>query len=204
MPMEEGRRDSDALGMWIFLATEVMFFGAAFLAYFHIRIHDPRGFAAASRHTHEWLGTINTAILLTSSLAMALAVRSAQLGARRLLSRSLWLTAALGVAFIAVKAYEYGLEWRDGLVPRLHFTYRGAQAGAVETFFYLYFVLTGVHALHLAVGVACVTWVAARVDGEVAQRPRPEGIEVLGLYWHFVDAIWVFLYPLIYLVALWR
>jgi cytochrome c oxidase subunit 3 len=198
------RRETASLGMWVFLATEVMFFGVLFLAYFHWRVQDPQGWAAAGRLTHEWLGTINTAILLTSSLAMALAVRAGWLGQRRIVAPLLWTTAVLGLAFIGIKAVEYTLEWRDGLVPALHFTYAGEHARAVQEFFYLYFAMTGVHALHLVIGVGLVAWTAL-----IARHP-PEGIsrrdtaECVGLYWHFVDAIWIFLYPLIYLVGLAR
>ena len=198
------RRETDSLGMWIFLATEVMFFGVLFLAYTHARVGDPEGFAAASRLTHEWLGTINTAILLTSSLTMALAVRNGWAGHRTLVIKLLWATAALGLAFIVVKGIEYSLEWRDGLVPVLNFTYGGRDARAVETFFFLYFVMTGVHAIHLTIGVVLVAWLALRDRDPSRPVHRRDTAECFGLYWHFVDCIWVFLYPLIYLVELWR
>lgn len=196
------RRETASLGMWIFLATEVMFFGVLFLAYLHARLVDPEGFATASRLTHEWIGTINTGVLLTSSLAMALAVRSGWAGHRRLVIRLLWVTAALGVVFIVLKGIEYSLEWRDGLVPVLHFTYSGADPRGVETFFFLYFVMTGVHAVHLTIGVALVAWLALRDRDPSRPIHRRDTAECIGLYWHFVDCIWIFLYPLIYLVAL--
>jgi cytochrome c oxidase subunit III len=198
------RRETASLGMWIFLATEVMFFGVLFLAYAHARLADPPGFGVASRLTHAWLGTINTAILLTSSLTMALAVRNGWAGERRSVMRLLWVTAALGAAFIAVKGLEYSLEWRDGLVPVLRFTYAGSHAEAVERFFFLYFVMTGVHAVHLSIGVALVAWLAVRDRDPSHPIRRRETAECLGLYWHFVDVVWIFLYPLIYLVELWR
>jgi cytochrome c oxidase subunit 3 len=190
--------------MWVFLGTEVMFFGVLFLAYAHARLADPQGWGAASRLTHEWLGTINTAILLTSSLTMALAVRSGWAGHRRLVIKLLWTTAVLGAAFIGVKLAEYGLEWRDGLVPVLDFTYSGTHARAVETFFFLYFVMTGIHAIHLTIGVALVAWLALRDRDPSRPVHRRESAEIIGLYWHFVDCIWIFLYPLVYLVELWR
>jgi cytochrome c oxidase subunit 3 len=198
------RRETSSLGMWVFLATEVMFFGVLFLADLHWRLQDPRGWATASRLTHEWLGTINTAILLTSSFAMALAVRAGWLGQRRAVPRLLWATAVLGVAFIAVKGVEYGLEWRDGLVPGINFTYGGPDARAVREFFYLYFAMTGVHAIHLAIGVGIVSWAAVRAGKPPGALSRRDTVECIGLYWHFVDAVWIFLYPLVYLVALWR
>jgi cytochrome c oxidase subunit III len=200
----EARALTVALGMWVFLATEVMFFAALFLAYLHARLHDPAGFAAASHHTHEWLGTVNTAILLTSSLTMALAVRASRLGERKPLVRLLAATALMGAAFMVVKGTEYFLEWQDGLVPHLHFTYAGAHARAVQTFFYLYFVMTGVHAVHLAIGIALVAWLAWRAHRAPVPPEQRATIDSLGLYWHFVDAVWIFLYPLFYLVELYR
>ena len=197
------RSETATLAMWVFLATEVMFFGALFLGYLHVRLGDPEGVAAASRHTHEWLGTLNTAILLTSSLTMALAVRAAQLSQREGARRLLWITAALGVAFMAVKGIEYTMEWNEGLVPRLNFTVT-AHVRATALFFYLYFVATGLHALHLAIGIAAVSWLAWRLRAPRMPDWRVDEIDALGLYWHFVDAIWIFLYPLFYLVDLHR
>ncbi|HET9651124.1 MAG TPA: cytochrome c oxidase subunit 3 [Usitatibacter sp.] len=197
------REQTASLGMWVFLATEVMFFGALFVAYLYVRAHDPQGVAAASVHTHEWLGTLNTAILLTSSLTMALAVRGAQLAQRVPVRRLLWITAALGAAFLAVKGVEYTMEWREGVVPGLRFTL-GEHASTAALFFFLYFVATGIHALHLAVGVAAVLWMSWRLRRPPLPAWRADEIDVLGLYWHFVDAIWIFLYPLFYLVNLHR
>lgn len=192
--------EAATLGMWAFLATELMFFGPLFLSYLYGRVHEGPGFAAASRHAHLWIGTANTALLLTSSLTMALAVRAAQLGQRHWLTRLLMLTAALGAAFLALKGLEYRKEWEEGLVPVLHFAYGGAHARGVELFYLLYFIMTGVHALHLAVAVAIVlalSRAAARGDyGAGYSNP----VEVAGLYWHFVDSIWIFLYPMIYLI----
>jgi cytochrome c oxidase subunit 3 len=200
---DEWRLESAQLGMWVFLVSEVMFLGALFLGYLHGRMHDGHGFAEASRHTQLALGTLNTAILLTSSFTMALAVRSAALGARLAAARFLWTTASFGVAFIAIKLYEYSLEWRDGLVPGLRFRYDGEAANAVAEFFILYFVMTGIHALHLAIGIGAVAWNALQVTRPAAGS-RECAIDVIGLYWHFVDAVWIFLYPMIYLLERWR
>lgn len=197
------REQTASLGMWVFLATEVMFFGALFLSYLYLRTHDGEGVAAASTHTHEWLGTINTAILLTSSFTMALAVRGAQLADRVPVRRLLWATAALGVAFLAVKGIEYGMEWREQLVPGLRFAIVD-HASTAALFFFLYFVATGVHALHLAIGVLAVLWMSWRLRRPPFPDWRADEIDVLGLYWHFVDAVWIFLYPLFYLVNLHR
>ena len=197
----EWREQTASLGRWVFLATELMFFGGIFLGYLYLRAHYGSEVAEASRHTHEWLGTINTAILLTSSFSMALAVRFSQLAKRETVQRLLWVTAALGVAFLAVKLTEYALEWNEGLVPGLHFTI--AQNSRVTAlFFFLYFVATGVHAIHLTIGVLVVLWLSWRLRETAFPDWRADEIEVLGLYWHFVDAVWIFLYPLFYLVSL--
>jgi len=197
----EWREQTVALGMWVFLATELMFFGGIFMGYLYLRTHHGGELAQASRHTHEWLGTINTAILLTSSFSMALAVRFSQLAKRETVQRLLWVTAALGAAFIAVKLIEYTMEWHEGLVPGLHFTVV-ENAHTTALFFFLYFLATGVHALHLTIGVIAVLWLSRRLRAPPFPDWRADDVEVLGLYWHFVDVVWIFLYPLFYLVSL--
>jgi cytochrome c oxidase subunit 3 len=195
------REHTAALGMWVFLATEVMFFGAIFLAYLFLRTHHGAELARASRHTHEWLGTINTAVLLTSSFTMALAVRGARLAQRKAVRRLLWITAALGIAFLAIKGIEYVKEWDEGVVPGLRFTIV-ENARVTALFFFLYFLATGVHAIHLTIGVLVVLWLSWRLREPAFPDWRADEIDVLGVYWHFVDAIWIFLYPLFYLVSL--
>jgi cytochrome c oxidase subunit 3 len=195
------RSETATLGMWVFLATEVMFFGALFFGYLHVRLGDPVGFAAASRGTHPWLGTLNTAILLTSSLAMALATQAAAGGGRHAARRWLAVTALLGLAFVAVKGAEYTLEWDDGLVPGLHFLPH-AHERTTQLFFYLYFVMTGVHAVHLLLGIGLVGLMAWKLREPVLPPGRIDAIDATALYWHFVDAVWIFLYPLFYLVDL--
>jgi cytochrome c oxidase subunit III len=186
------------LGMWIFIGTELLFFGGLMLAYLYGRTHWPHGFAVASRHTHVVLGTLNTAVLLTSSALIALAVACSEYPPqRRWTARLLWLTAALGFAFMAIKGVEYGKEWNEGLFPRPGFALAG-EAGA-ELFFWLYFVMTGVHALHLLIGIGGVA-VFAWGSGRTERWAVPHRIDVMALYWHFVDVIWIFLYPLLYLV----
>lgn len=191
--------DTAQLGMWIFLATEVLFFGGLLLAYLYGRSHWPQGFASASRHTDVVLGSVNTALLLTSSALVALAVACSDEVSKH--SWRPWMlggAAALGLAFLAVKGVEYREEWREGLFPGPGFTL-SAQTGA-ELFFMLYFVMTGLHAVHLLIGVALLGlfgWGTAHGAGWAP----PRRIEVAGLYWHFVDIVWVLLYPLIYLVS---
>jgi cytochrome c oxidase subunit 3 len=199
---EEARQQREAatLGMWIFLATEVMFFGALFFAYAIARAVFPAAFAAASRHTNIVLGTTNTAILLTSSLFMALAVHGAGRDARKATAALLAITGLLGLAFAGIKLTEYALDYRDHLVPTLDFAFDPRHARGALIFFGLYFATTGLHLVHLSVGVALVFAFAWRV-----WRRRPNAgadqVEIVGLYWHFVDIVWIFLYPCLYLVS---
>ena len=190
------RRASD-LGMWVFLATEILFFGGLFVAYTATRLHDPQAFAAASRLTNVTLGSVNTGVLLTSSLTMALAVRATKLGLRR---ASIGLLCAT-VAFLGIKFTEYVLDWHERLVPVLNFAHAGPHAGGVETFFYLYFFTTGLHAIHLIIGIATVAVVTAMAARRRFSPDYFTPVELTGLYWHLVDIVWIFLYPLLYLVA---
>jgi cytochrome c oxidase subunit III len=200
-PTEEVRNSEPELGMWIFLATEILFFGVLFFAYLIMRIHYPEAFAAASKHTDVVLGSINTAILLTSSLTMALAVRSFSLGANRACAWLLAATFALGAAFAAVKFTEYAHDYHEHLVPWLSFAFPSAQAEGARLFFLLYFVMTGAHAIHLIVGLTWVGVLIVAVSRGLADSKHPDALEVAGLYWHLIDIIWIFLYPLLYLVS---
>jgi cytochrome c oxidase subunit 3 len=197
----EQQHESDSLGMWAFLATEVMFFGGLFMAYTAYRYSYPEAFAVGSQHLDELLGGINTAVLLTSSLTMALAVHAAQTGRRRAIALFLLATAILGALFLGIKGFEYYGEYQEGLVPALNFSYAEADAPKVQMFFVLYFLMTSLHALHMTIGICAIL-----VQVVMALRGRfpPEHatpVELLGLYWHFVDIVWVFLFPLLYLIA---
>ena len=189
--------DIGKLGMWVFLASEVLFFGGLFLAYLYGRTHWPLGWAAASRHTDVVLGTVNTALLLTSSAVIALAVACEQdERQRRWTARLLALTAALGSAFLAIKGVEYHAEWREHLFPGPSFA---LDTPGAQEFFALYFVMTGLHGVHMIVGIAALAILA---HGRRHERDwaRADHIEIAALYWHFVDIVWIFLYPLLYLV----
>jgi cytochrome c oxidase subunit III len=184
-------------GMWVFLASEVLFFGALLVAYAYGRSHWPAGFAAASRETHVVIGTVNTALLLTSSALVALAVALGETRERRgRVPLLLWGACALGLAFIALKGVEYAKEFHEHLVPGASFRLQD-ESGA-QLFYVLYFLATGLHAVHLTIGIAILAVFAhgSRRSRPWASAPR---IEAAGLYWHFVDVVWIFLYPLIYL-----
>ena len=195
---EAQARDVSTLGMWAFLATEVLFFGALIAAYFNYRIWYGDQFIAAAAHTKILLGTINTAVLLTSSACMAMAVVSTEVKARWLASLWLAATAALGLLFIAIKSYEYLLEYREHLVPTLGFD-TSRYGNVTELFFTWYFCATGLHALHLLIGIGFVVFAAIAIGRD--RLPAGVSIRILGLYWHFVDIVWIFLFPLIYLAG---
>ncbi len=236
----EQQHESSSLGMWAFLATEVMFFGGLFAAYAVYRSIEPRAFIAASRHLDVALGGINTVVLLASSLCMALAVRASQLQRRVPLVGFLVATMVLGAAFLGIKAVEYSQDYRSHLIPGYNFDWakaqaeRGAEASPItpegggsqqaddnprpyqpglgiettaapprnraEMFFVLYFFMTGLHAVHIIIGItllgviATLSWRGWLSGGGATQ------VEMTGLYWHFVDIVWVFLYPLLYLI----
>jgi cytochrome c oxidase subunit III len=197
----EQQRETAKLGMWVFLATEVLFFGGLFLSYTVYRYLNPDAFAAASRHTEVILGGANTAVLLFSSTLMALAVRAAKLERRRQLVRLLLGTVLFGIAFMAIKAFEYYKDITDHLVPGAHFQWHEANRGGAELFWWLYWAMTGLHAIHVTVGIGIMLVLAV-----LAWRGRFKGgnympVEIAGLYWHFVDIVWVFLFPLLYLAG---
>jgi cytochrome c oxidase subunit 3 len=191
-------REVSTLGMWTFLATEVLFFGALIAAYFNYRIWYGNELIAAASNTKVVLGTINTAVLLTSSACIAMAVLSTEAKARR--AASLWLgaTAALGLLFVAIKSYEYLLEYREHLIPALDFD-ESRHGRVAELFFTWYFCATGLHALHLLIGIVFVIFAAIAIGRD--RLPDGLSIRILGLYWHFVDVVWIFLFPLIYLAG---
>ena len=180
------RSDNALFGMWAFLATEVLFFGPLFFGYVHARLAQPGAFVSGSHHMHIVLGTLNTAILMTSSLTMALAVRAPQ--ASRPLRIWLVLTALLGLAFLGIKASEWVMEAGEA----------ASATGGEARFYFLYYATTGLHAVHLTIGVAVVAWLWLHAKRFSASYTTP--VEVSGLYWHFVDIVWVFLYPMFYLL----
>ena len=197
----EQQHEADKLGMWIFLATEVLFFGGLFLSYTVYRYLFPSVFAAASRHTEVILGGANTAILLFSSTLMALAVRAAQLTRRKPLIWFLLGTAFFGIVFMVVKGFEYHKDFVDHLVPGTAFQWHEANPQAAEIFFWLYFAMTGLHAIHVTIGIVLMLVLALLAWRGTFQNGNYMPVEITGLYWHFVDIVWVFLFPLLYLAG---
>ncbi|HZD52863.1 MAG TPA: cytochrome c oxidase subunit 3 [Woeseiaceae bacterium] len=194
-------RRSAFLGLWLFLASEVMMFGGLFMGIIVYRVTETEAMRTASRHLDMLIGGGNTAVLLTSSMTMALAVIAARSGNRDRSLRFLAATAGLGLAFLGIKAYEYLSEFHEGLMPQIGPAFP-LEPQSTELFFNFYFVATGLHALHLSIGIGVVTALAIRVAaGRVPLPGRRVQVECTGLYWHFVDIVWVFLYPVLYLAG---
>jgi cytochrome c oxidase subunit 3 len=189
------------LGMWAFLATEIVLFGALFCAYSFYRFLFPAGFALASKHTDVVLGTIETCVLLTSSLTMALAIRAMRLAQRRAAVVFLVATVVFGLAFLGIHATEYLHEWHEHLVPGRSFEESLRGVGGTEMFFTLYYVMTGLHGLHVTIGVGVLAVLAVLAQRGKFSPDYLTPLELGGLYWHLVDIVWIFLYPLFYLVS---
>jgi len=194
------QREASTMGMWLFIATEILFFGAMFLGYAVYRCSYPQAFAEASRHTLIAFGGTNAAVLLISSTTMAFAVLAARENRRWQLVLFLLLTASLGCLFLVIKGFEYAKEINEHLLPGSSFQIAAAEPAKAEMFFYLYWLMTGVHALHLTIGIGLLVLFAARACLTNAFVNRDTPVDLLGLYWHFVDIVWVFLFPLLYLV----
>jgi cytochrome c oxidase subunit 3 len=199
----EQQHEAGNLGMWVFLVTEIMFFGGMFASYTVYRALHLQAFETGSRLLDVRFGATNTAVLIGSSLTMALAIHAAQVGKRKgTIITYLLLTMLLGATFLGLKfVFEWHHDWTEGLVPGLSWAYNGAYAPGVQLFFCFYFFMTGLHALHMIVGIGILTvLVALTARGRFnAQYYAP--LEVTGLYWHFVDIVWIYLFPLLYLIG---
>jgi len=200
---DDAGQQSDAvtMGMWVFLVTEIMFFGGLFASYVVYRALYPMAFAVASQELNITLGTLNTAVLLVSSFTMVVAVFGSQTGSRRMLVGGLALTIALGIVFLVIKFFEYYQKYVEHHIPGPSFAFPAPYTQPAKMYFTLYFAMTGLHAAHMIVGCGLLTVLIV-----MAWRGRftPEyhsPVEISGLYWHFVDIIWIFLYPLLYLIG---
>ncbi len=195
------QHEASWLGMWIFLGTEVMFFGGMFTGYTIYRSMYPEIFALASNRMDVLLGTINTAVLICSSLTMALAVHSAEESRRKKLVFFIISTMVLGTIFLVIKFSEYYMKYEEHLIPGMDFRFPGSQAGAAAIFFSFYFAMTGFHALHMIVGLGLQTYLLVEALRHRFSAAYYTPVEMVGLYWHFVDIVWIFLFPLLYLVG---
>lgn len=194
------QREVNTLGMWAFLATEVMFFGGLFMAYTVYFFNYPDAFHEGSRELDLILASINTFILLCSSLTMALAVRSAQTDRKKQLIIFLVATILLGLAFLGIKFFEYAEKFQHNLVPGPYFEWHGSFFSEVQLFFGLYFATTGLHAIHMVIGIGVLTYFVFKAFRGHFTSVSYDPVEMVGLYWHFVDIAWVFIFPLYYLI----
>jgi cytochrome c oxidase subunit III len=220
----EQQRGAERLGMWMFLATEILFFGGVFLAYTVYRLYYPKDFADISGRLNVAVALINTLLLLTSSLTMTLAIRACQVGNRSALMTYLMISAVLGAGFMGFKAYEYSQDYHEGLMPWMtnfgqvavhdpehhdaaptplneQWEKKGVSANRVRLFMTFYFAMTGIHGLHLIIGIGVILYLWVRAYMGWLTPDRYAAVEVSSLYWHLVDAIWLFLMPLLYLAG---
>jgi cytochrome c oxidase subunit III len=198
----EQQHEAANFGMWIFLATEVMFFGGLFASYTIFRNLHYEAFRIGSHHLAVQFGAANTAVLILSSLTMALAVHAAQTGRRRALMGFLVATLILGLTFLGVKwFFEWTPDYLEGWAPGVNWKVGGPESGQIQLFMFFYFMMTGVHALHMVVGIGELTVLIVLSARGHFPPERPNAVEMAGLYWHFVDIIWIFLFPLLYLIG---
>lgn len=193
--------DAAKIGMWLFLATEILLFGGLFVAFAVLSVKHSEAFREAHGHLSRPLGTVNTIVLLVSSFTMAMAVHSARKGHQKALVRYLVATLALGAAFLGVKYFEYTHKFREGLLPGRLYSHSSGPEPIGAMFFGFYFLMTGLHAVHVVAGMAVLGWLLRRsLRGEFSSQYNTP-VELGGLYWHLVDMIWIYLFPLLYLIA---
>lgn len=189
------------MGMWAFLAQEIMFFGGLFTGYTVYRYQYFDAFVEGSNHLPLFWGALNTAVLIASSFTVAMAVRSAQLGHAKSLFNWIVGTMGLGAIFLGVKCIEYYDKYTHHLIPGPNFFYDSPMVGQLKIFFSFYFVMTGMHALHMIIGIGLMIWLIPKIRRGTYTSEYYSPIENFGLYWHFVDIVWIFLFPLLYLIG---
>ncbi|KYF53471.1 cytochrome C oxidase subunit III [Sorangium cellulosum] len=193
--------DAGRMGVWLFLVTEILLFGGLFCAFAIFRTWFFDSFVEAHHHLDKVMGGVNTIVLICSSLTMALAVRSAQKSDQKTTTRLLVVTLLCAAAFLVIKYFEYQHKFHDGLLPGKYFTAEGFQTAHAGIFFAIYFMMTGIHGFHVIIGMGLITWILIRnMRGEFSSRYYSP-VEGVGLYWHLVDLIWIYLFPLLYLVG---
>ena len=195
------QREATTLGIWAWLITELLLFAALFLVALILRIQHPEATVAAARHLKFWIGATNTVVLIVSSLTMSMAIEFSRMGWQRAMVRALRATAALGSLFLVLKGYEYYADWDEHMMPFLSWRpFALEEMPAARLFVNLYYVATVLHAVHLLTGIALLlgmTWMAAKA-GFLARHQN--WIEIYGLYWHFIDLVWILAFPILYVV----
>lgn len=196
----EQQFDSAKLGMWLFLVTEILFFGGLFAAYIIFRVLHPELFIKASTQLDTVMGTVNTAILITSSLTMVLAIREIQLNRPKTSIMYMWFTILCACGFLVVKYFEYTHKFHMGIFPGGNYTFGGIDDPLASIFFSIYYMMTGLHTIHVIIGIGLILWQIHRTQKGAYSSSYYNPIEITGLYWHLVDVIWIFLFPLLYLI----
>lgn len=197
----EQQRESAKFGMWVFLLTEILLFGGLFVAYGIFRAWNPEMFLNAHKALDVTLGTVNTVVLITSSLTMALAIRSLQVNKSQLSAGFLILTLMFAATFMVIKYFEYSHKIELGQLPGKLYTFTGIAGSNPHIFFSVYFAMTGLHGIHVLIGMIAIFWVLIRTRRNEFSPEYYTPVEMVGLYWHLVDMIWIFLFPLLYLVG---
>lgn len=196
----ESQIDASRLGMWMFLGTEVLLFGPLFTAYALYRYLYPEAFQLASRHLDITFGTVNTLILITSSLTVAMAVHFAKVGKNKLVVAMIAISLALALGFLGIKSVEYAHKFHEHALPGKYYGLKEITAPGANLFFAIYFLATGIHAIHVVIGMSVLAWIGWRAAKNTISPEYYVPVELGGMYWHLVDLVWIFLYPLLYLI----
>jgi cytochrome c oxidase subunit III len=197
----EQQFDASKIGMWLFLATEVLLFGGLFVGYALQQAAHPEAFVAAHHHLDKGLGALNTVVLLFSSFTMVMAVHSAATNKQKALVRYLITTLACAGIFLVVKAFEYSHKIHEGLLPGMYYSHKGDEVPNQFIFFSFYFMMTGLHGIHVVGGMIAITWTLLKARKGVFNSTYYTPVDMVGLYWHLVDLIWIYLFPLLYLIS---
>ncbi|MEQ9090667.1 MAG: cytochrome c oxidase subunit 3 family protein, partial [Balneola sp.] len=193
--------DAAKMGMWVFIVNEILFFGGLFCAYIVFRAWHPELFTLAAKELDTTMGAINTVVLIGSSLSIAMAIRAAQLNKKKWLEINLLITITLACVFLVIKYFEYTHKFHLGIFPgESLYTYEGVDHPLAHVFFSIYYIMTGIHALHIIIGVGIMIWIYIRARKNEFGSEYYTPVEMTGLYWHLVDVIWIFLFPLLYLI----
>jgi len=192
--------EASKMGMWVFLVTEILFFGGLFAAYIVYRAWYPDLYLQASEELNTFWGAVNTAVLIGSSLTVAMAIRSAQLNQIKGLITNLYITIGLALTFMVIKYFEYAHKFEIGILPGSYYSYEGIAHEKANIFFSIYYMMTGLHGIHVLIGIGLMIWLVVKAKRNVIHSGYYTPVEITGLYWHLVDVIWIFLFPLLYLI----
>ena len=196
----EVQQHAARLGMWLFLATEILLFAGLFVCYANYRFMFPEGFAAASRHLNLVLGTVNTLVLISSSFTAAMAVHYAKEAKNKQVVVMFILTIAMALGFLVIKYFEYSHKFHEGTLPGKYYTSQAMQVPGITLFFTVYFLSTGLHAFHVIIGMIVLAWVMRRSMKNHFNHANYTAVELGSMYWHLVDLVWIFLFPMLYLI----